>query len=129
MNGHHVVYDSGALIAIDRRGAIAAKRHQWFVGRGDRVIVPAVVAAQVVRKPSRQAPLMRALRGSDIAPFTREHHEQVGKLLADSGTSDVVDAFVVLLAARNEAAIYTSDVEDIKRLVDTLGVELPVLAA
>jgi len=123
------VYDAGVLIAIDRRSAAALMRHDRLMTRGNRVIVPAVAAAQAVRKPDRQARLMLALRGVDIAAFTSAHHVAVGRLLAESNTCDVVDAFVVLLAARNEAAIYTSDVEDIKRLVDTLGVELPVLAA
>lgn len=40
-----------------------------------------------------------------------------------------MDAFVVLTAARLEAGIFTSDMTDIRHLVDTLGVDLPVLAA
>jgi predicted nucleic acid-binding protein len=117
------------LIAIEGRDRKALVQHFDFLARGERVIVPAVVAAQAVRTPARQAQLMRALGASRIVPFTRDHHLAVGRLLATSGTRDVVDAFVVLVAARNEAAIYTSDVDDIKHLVGTLGVELPVLAA
>jgi hypothetical protein len=117
------------LVAIEGRGKVAIDTHQRFLGSGDRIIVPAVVAAQTVRDPARQARLMLALGASKIEPFTKEHHVAVGKLLAASGTCDVVDAFVVLVAARNEAAIYTSDSNDIKHLVRTLGVQLPVLAA
>jgi hypothetical protein len=123
------IYDAGALIAIDRRSTDALRRHEHLVVRGDRVIVPAVAAAQAVRKPARQARLMLALRGASIAPFTKDHHVAVGELLAAAGTSDIVDAFVVLLAARHEAGIYTSDIEDISHLVRTLGMDLPVLAA
>jgi hypothetical protein len=72
---------------------------------------------------------MRALGGSKIVPFTKEHYLAVGRLLAAAGTRDIVDAFVVLVAARSQAAIYTSDVDDITHLVRTLDVELPVLAA
>jgi predicted nucleic acid-binding protein len=129
MRERKAVYDTGVLIAIDKRSEAALRRHERLISRGDRVIVPAVAAAQVIRRPAHQARLMLALRGADIEPFTKAHHVAVGKLLADSGTSDVVDAFVVLVAARTEAAIYTSDVDDIKHLVGTLGVELPVLAA
>ena len=97
-----MVYDSGALIAIsDPRNWAAFDSHLKRVAR-DRVLVPTVVAAQVVRKPAIQARLMRALRGCELIPFTADHHVPVGELLARSGTADVVDAFVALLAATTE---------------------------
>lgn len=72
---------------------------------------------------------MLALRGCQVVPFTRDHHLPVGRLLAEPGTSDVVDAFVALTAARLTATVITSDVADIKHLLGTLGVRLPVLPA
>jgi len=129
MKTHQYVYDAGMLIALDGSVRKPFDRHMGFLATGVRIIVPAVVAAQAVRAPARQARLMRVLGGSEIEPFTQEHHVQVGRLLAAAGTCDVVDAFVALLAARNEAGIFTSDVGDITHLVRTLGVELPVLAA
>jgi len=124
-----VVYDAGVLIALEKRDRKAFDRHLRFLDDGVHVIVPVVAAAQAVREPARQARLMRVLGASRIEPFTREHHVQVGKLLSAAGTCDVVDAFVVLLAVRGGAAIYTSDIDDITHLVRTLDVELPVLAA
>ena len=53
----------------------------------------------------------------------------VGELLASSGTADVVDAFVALLAAREQAAVISSDPDDIGRLLSCLGVRRPVLQA
>lgn len=129
MTERQFVYDAGMLIAIDNRSAKAVKAHEGVLATGVRVIVPAVVAAQVVRRPASQARLMLALRGTRIVPFSSEHHAQVGQLLAAAGTSDVVDAFVVLTAVRLKAAIVTCDMADIRHLVDTLGVDLPVLAA
>jgi hypothetical protein len=129
MMGRRYVYDTGMLIAIEDRDKKAVDRHQRLLGSGDRAIVPAVAAAQAVRQPARQAQLMLALRGAEIAPFTKADHVEVGKLLSASGTADVIDAFVVLLAVRNEAAIFTSDIADIKHLVKTLGADVPVLAA
>jgi hypothetical protein len=123
-----VVYDSGALIAIgDVRNRAAFDGHRDRVGRGLRILVPAVVAAQVVRRPATQARLMRALRGCDIVPFTSDHHGPVGQLLASSGTADVVDAFVALLAAQARALVFSSDPHDIGRLLSCLGVRCPVL--
>lgn len=124
------VYDAGALLAIDDpRDRTRLDRHQRRLRRGHRIVIPAVVAAQAVRDPARQAKLMRALRGCDIEPFTREHHLPVGRLLARSGTSDVVDAFVALTAARLRAAVITSDTADIRHLLTALGARLPVLPA
>jgi hypothetical protein len=121
------VYDSGALIAIsDRRNWAAFDAHRKRVAR-DRVLVPTVVAAQVVRKPSVQARLMRTLRGCELIPFTADHHVPVGELLARSSTADVVDAFVALLAAANDASIVTGDPGDLGRLLSCLGVRRPVL--
>jgi predicted nucleic acid-binding protein len=122
------VYDSGALIAIDRgRDNEQVRTHQRRLASGDHIIVPAPVAAQVVRNSRRQARLMLTLHSCDIEPFGDDHVVLVGELLARSGTSDVVDAFVAIKAAEAGAAVITSDPEDITRLLDTLGVPLPVL--
>jgi hypothetical protein len=124
-----VVYDSGALIAIgDVRNRAAFDGHRDRVGRGLRILVPAVVAAQVVRRPATQARLMRALRGCDLVPFTSDHHSPVGQLLASSGTADVVDAFVALLAARASALVFSTDPDAIGHLLSCLGVRRRVLA-
>lgn len=124
------VYDSGALIAIDdRRSRAGFDRHMKRLARGSKVIVPVVVAAQVVRDPATQVRLMRALSGSDLVSFDQRHHLPVGRLLAKSGTADVVDAFVALTAALAEAAVITSDPGDIGLLLEALGSGVPVIAA
>lgn len=123
------VYDSGALIALDRPGGFALDRHAALLARRHHVLVPVPVAAQVIRAPHRQARLMLALRGCDIIPFGREHAAPVGAVLARSGTSDVVDGFVAVTAAENDAAVITSDPDDIARLLDSIGARLPVLRA
>ena len=123
-----VVYDSGALIAVDSgRNKSAANRHREFLTHEKRILVPTVVAAQVVRKPAAQVPLMLALRGCELVPFTAAHHAPVGQLLATSGTADVVNAFVALLAARTGAMVVSSDPGDIGHLLSCLGVRRPVL--
>ena len=128
--GDRFVYDSGALIAIgDRRDPASSERHDRRIGRGFKILVPTVVAAQVVRKPAKQAALMLTLKGCSLIPFTASHHMPVGELLASSGTADVVDAFVALLAAREQAAVISSDPDDIGHLLSCLGVRRPVLQA
>ena len=122
-----VVYDSGALIAIDSGHELSFRRHLKRIAARHRVIVPAPVAAQVVRDPRRQARLMAALRGCDIVPFEAGHAGLVGQLLARSGTSDVVDGFVAIKAAEVEATVVTSDTQDIKHLLYVLGIRLTLL--
>jgi predicted nuclease of predicted toxin-antitoxin system len=45
-----------------------------------------------------------------------------------TGTTDVVDAAVVMVAAHNNAVILTSDADDIRRLVTASGREVAVVA-
>ena len=122
------VYDSGALIAIGERDAAALRRHESMLHEPDHIIVPAPVAAQAVRDPRRQARLMLTLRGCDVISFAAEHVSPVGALLAGAGTADVVGGFVAITAAEASAAVVTTDGRDIKHLLDTLGVRVPVLA-
>ena len=117
------------LIAIESRDIAQIDSHDRRIARGHHVIVPAPVAAQVVRDPRRQARLMLTLRTCDIVPFEQDDVFPVGKLLARSGTSDVVDGLVALTAARATAAVVTSDPGDIVHLLHTLGVDLAVLRA
>ena len=122
------VYDAGALAAIGRSREDALRRHERRLAKGDRIIVPAPVAAQVVRDPRRQARLMLTLRTCDVVPFGEEDASPVGTLLAGAGTADVIDGFVALTAAKVGGAVVTSDGGDIRHLLDTLGVRLAVLA-
>jgi predicted nucleic acid-binding protein len=121
------VYDSGALIAIDKGNAAVLRRHETRLNELDQVIVPTPVAAQVVRDPRRQVRLMFTLRGCDVVPFTPDQVTPVGTLLAGAGTSDVIDGLVALTAARAEAAVVTTDIGDITHLLQTLGVHVAVL--
>jgi predicted nucleic acid-binding protein len=122
------VYDSGALIAIEKGNATVLRRHETRLKELDQVIVPAPVAAQVVRDPRLQARLMLGLRGCDVVPFTPDQVTPVGTLLAGAGTSDVIDGLVAVTAAQAEAAVVTTDAGDIAHLLQTLCVRVAVLA-
>ena len=122
------MYDAGALVAIDKRRDDALERHQIRLAGGDRIIVPAPVAAQVVRDPRRLARLMFTLRSCDLMPFGEDDVAPVGRLLAGAGTADVIDGFVALTAAQFGSAVVTSDGDDIRHLLKMLGVRLAVVA-
>ena len=85
---------------------------------GARVTVPATALAQAVRRPDRQARLARLVRQptTDVIDLGRVDETNVGRLLAASGTSDIVDAHVVICARRTAQQVVTSDPGDLRLL-------------
>lgn len=122
-----VTLDAGALIALDRDERRVVVLVARAAERRARVTVPAGALAQAIRRPERQVRLARLIRQptTDVVPLDRLDATHIGKLLAASGTSDVVDAHVVLAARRAGQAIVTSDPDDLQRLDP--GAELVVL--
>lgn len=49
-------------------------------------------------------------------PFSREQAHEVGALVGKAGVSDVVDAHLVVTAAKTSATVLTSDPEDLGQL-------------
>ncbi len=82
--------------------------------RGDDLHTTHPVLAQVWREPARQANLARALRHFDIHPL--DESVGVGHRLAASGTADVVDAHLAVVAEGLGTFILTSDREDMSAL-------------
>jgi len=111
-----VVYDAAVLVAADRNDRRVWAEHRVRLEASLAPLIPAPVVAQVSRAPS-QANLRRLLRGCEVVAFDEADAHQAGSLLAASGTSDVVDAALVVLAARRGADIETGDGDDIRRLV------------
>ncbi len=72
------------------------------------------VLSQVWRQPSRQANLARALRHFDIHPL--DESISVGRRLASSNTSDVVDAHLAVVAESLGTFILTSAPNDMSQL-------------
>lgn len=114
--------DAGALIALDRDDRHVLRLLARTLALGDRVTIPAGVLAQSIRQPQRQAQLARLLRQptTDVVALNRRDAVLVGRMLARSGTSDVIDAHVVLCARRAEQSVVTSDGDDLARLDPTL---------
>jgi hypothetical protein len=115
----NVVYDAGLLIAAERNDRNVWADHRARLEAGVVPTTTAPVVAQVSRSP-RQAQLRRLLRGCHIASFAPGQAHEVGGLLARAGTSDVVDAHVVLTAASSGATVLTSDWAEIEHLSNRL---------
>ena len=122
-----VVYDAAVLVAADRNERRAWAEHKARLELGVIPLVPAPVAAQVIRSP-KQAQLRRFLTGCVVVPLGENEAHQAGQLLGKTGTTDVVDAVVVTVAIRKEGTILTGDSDDIERLVGASGHEVAVVA-
>ncbi len=119
------VYDTGVLIAADRNDRAAWAEHRVRLDAGLVPLIPAAVVAQASRS-ERQAQLRRFLRGCEVVGLDEAAAHRAGSLLAKAKSSDVVDACVVELAARNGAEIVTSNAADIRRLVAACGKRIVV---
>jgi hypothetical protein len=115
-----VVYDAGLLIAAERNDREVWADHRARLEFGVVPMTTAPVVAQVSRS-AQQVQLRRFLRGCDVAGFGLEHAHEVGKLLGEAGTSDVVDAHVVLTAAGARSMVLTSHEADLKRVSNALA--------
>lgn len=107
--------DAGALIDAERAGRMTALIVGEAIARGETITVPSGVLAQVWRS-DRNARLALFLRNCLVEPLTETRAKGVGRLLARSGTSDIVDASLVLSAASRGDVIVTSDAADIQHL-------------
>jgi hypothetical protein len=116
------LYDAGALIAIDKNDRRMWARYQVALDDDRDVRVPAVVVGQAWRDPRRQVRLGQFLAGCRVDLVGLEVAKAAGILCGRAGTSDVVDASVVVMAAATGAVVWTSDPEDIKALADQSGV-------
>jgi PIN domain nuclease of toxin-antitoxin system len=115
--------DAGALIAFERgNDNMRALLRRAIESPSAVVNVPAGVLAQVLRDPSRQVRLVRLLRRRQtrIVELDVATAHAIGRMLALRGTSDVIDASVVICARRHRQPIVTSDVEDLQRLDSTV---------
>jgi predicted nucleic acid-binding protein len=114
-----IVYDTGALLAAERRHRGLWALHEQSLAGGVRPIVPVVVLAQAWRG-TPHANLSRLLRGCQVTPDTEDLGKAAGALCGRAGTSDVVDGLVVITALRRDALVVTSDPDDLQHLASSL---------
>jgi hypothetical protein len=106
-----LLLDAGALIALDRDQRPMWRRFFVAAGAGTPLLTHGGVIGQVWRRPARQARLVRALRSIEVRPLDDELGKLAGRLLAASGTADVVDAALIVLSRPGDR-IFTSDPDD-----------------
>jgi predicted nucleic acid-binding protein len=112
MNG--ITFDTGALIALERRRASMARVYTTAVDAGVPIIAPAVVIAEWWRGASNTRE--RILRGVRIEQTDTQLMKAAGEALATMRSATVVDAIVMASAARRGNVVYTADVDDLEAL-------------
>jgi len=123
-----LLLDAGVLVAVERGNRELSSVVRRSTDSGRFPVVPGVVVAQVWRGGARQARLAQALADVVELPVQRPECRDAGVLCGRTGTSDIVDALVVVPAGQLGRDIVTSDPADIGRLVDAAGSRSRVLA-
>ncbi len=124
-NRPQLLLDAGALISAEAHphGKVIAQCQLALLARRPPLL-PTVVFAQVWGASPRQHVLSRICQMCRALPFTTQTAGDVGRLLARSRTSDVVDAAVIVTAIEHNAVVLTSDPKDLAKLAS--AAEYPV---
>lgn len=110
-----VVLDAGPLIAAQRDERRFWAWWRWLTSLRVVATVPAPVIAQTWRGAGT-ARLGQVLGACQIVPMDGESARRTGELCAAAGTSDVVDALVVHIAATRGYDVLTGDPRDLRAL-------------
>jgi hypothetical protein len=113
-----IVLDAGALIAIEKGDRKVLALCKVATADGASVVIPAGVVGQVWRDGAQQVRIARLIgaAGTIIEPLDLEVAQLSGVCCANAGTTDVVDATVVIAARQHHAKIVSSDRSDILHL-------------
>jgi predicted nucleic acid-binding protein len=108
-------FDTGMLIALERRKRRATDAFRAIVGRGSLPVVPAVVYAEWWRgRTDIREDILAAVIIEDMPPLLCR---AAGEALGSVRGSSLADAIVMASAAlRGGGVVYTGDVDDLRRL-------------
>lgn len=116
-----LILDAGALLRVEAGDRLLSARLKRERLAGHSVVTHGGVVGQVWRGGNaRQAPLASVLKHVEVVALGNALGKLAGLLLGYAGTSDVVDAALVMLA-RDGDLILTSDIEDLAWLSDVAG--------
>jgi hypothetical protein len=113
-----LILDTGAVLAFIRGDARAAAAVRVAWQRGDDVVVPAIVVAQVIRGGPRDVPVHRLLRTVHVPFVGVRLARRAGELLGAPGMADAADALVMAEALWSvPSVLLTSDPNDMQLLL------------
>ncbi len=106
-----LTFDTGALIALERRRQRIARVYRTAVEDGLPVTVPAIVISEWWR--GRTDVRETILRGVRVEPLDDRIAKLAGEALVTCSGCGAVDAIVMASAARRGDIVYTADVADL----------------
>lgn len=109
-----ITFDTGALIALERRKERAMKVYTHAKDRGLVVTTPNVILAEWWRGRTDQRELV--LRGLLVEAVSDDTMKLAGVALGKVRGATAIDSIVAAFAARRTGIVYTSDVEDFRAL-------------
>jgi len=112
------VLDAGALVGFERNDRRVVAIVARALHHDDPLVVPAAVVGQVWRDARSQHRLVRLLASPlcEVVPLADLDARGAGQLCGMAGTTDVVDASVVLIARQRALRVLTADVDDLRQL-------------
>ena len=109
-----LTFDTGALIALERRRQRMIEVRQAALRAGLRVTVPAAVITEWWRgRTDLRDDLLASVR---VEPLTEAIARLAGEALAAVKGATAIDSIVMASAALRGDVVYTSDVGDLERL-------------
>jgi predicted nucleic acid-binding protein len=109
-----ITFDTGALIALERRGQRARHVLERATEQKVRITVPAAVITEWWR--SRNDIRERILAGVRVELLSESLAKVAGEALAAVKGATPVDAIVMASAAQRGDVVYTTDVSDLAKL-------------
>ena len=109
-----LTFDTGALIALERRRQRMKEIVERAIEREQRITVPADVVGEWWRGRSDVRDAI--LESVDVEPLSEDLAKRAGEAIALVKGASLVDAVVMASAASRGDIVYTSDVEDLERL-------------
>jgi len=109
-----MTFDTGALIALERRHQAMRERLRYAIAEEISVVVPTAVLAEWWR--GRTDAREHILGFLVVEPLDAELARLAGEAVAAVRGASVIDAIVMASAARRGDVVYTSDFDDLSRL-------------
>lgn len=107
-------FDTGALIALERRSQRIRQIVTRAVVLGVRISVPAAVITEWWRgRTDARAQILSFL---EVEPLSERIAKAAGEAIVAVPRATAIDAIVMASAAARGAVVYTSDVDDLERL-------------
>jgi predicted nucleic acid-binding protein len=113
-----LTFDTGALIALERRRDSMRKVFATAITNGVAITVPVVVVTEWWRAGHREKERLVILRSLRVEPLVERVARLAGAALGRTQGAGAIDAIVMASAALRGDTVYTSDPNDLAALKD-----------